>query len=280
MISLLRARLSVVWRLGALAFVLLASLPAVAAQRYPIIFAHGFGVPAELYEKVVPVRKLAKKMGYELYVAQTPIGSSLAERARILRDEINRLVPHGPFHIVAHSMGGLDARLAIHKYGFGERCLSLTTLATPHRGSHVADYVWEKLHQGEKKTRLVTHFMKLVDNSVAAVRDLTTDRLVNAFNEQVEDDPRVRYFSMAFYIPDPVPLHSFIPLLWLSNKIIEDRGGGDNDGMVSVDSAIWGEFLGSFPGDHWAETTQVPFRGGLDYKEVFGKSIENLELRF
>src|SRR5215510_6280544 len=46
-------------------------------------------------------------------------------------------------HIIAHSMGGLDARylLCNNLYGLGalDRVVSLSTISTPHRGSQVAD---------------------------------------------------------------------------------------------------------------------------------------------
>jgi len=46
-------------------------------------------------------------------------------------------------HIVAHSMGGLDARYLISPAGLGRAkwVASLTTLSTPHRGSALADIV-------------------------------------------------------------------------------------------------------------------------------------------
>src|SRR5262249_5187529 len=37
-------------------------------------------------------------------------------------------------HVFAHSMGGLDARYMISRLGMAKRVLSLTTIATPHRG--------------------------------------------------------------------------------------------------------------------------------------------------
>jgi len=42
------------------------------------------------------------------------------------------------FHIVAHSMGGLVSRHYLQHLGGHERCLSLTTLATPHHGTRAA----------------------------------------------------------------------------------------------------------------------------------------------
>lgn len=60
----------------------------------------------------------------------------------------------GPFHVIAHSMGGLDARfLTTHlqqKYNspsYPNRILSLTTLSTPHHGSPVADLLVQQVQK-------------------------------------------------------------------------------------------------------------------------------------
>src|SRR5207249_8887306 len=42
-------------------------------------------------------------------------------------------------NIVAHSMGGLDARYAISQLGLGGRVASLITIGTPHLGTPLAD---------------------------------------------------------------------------------------------------------------------------------------------
>lgn len=66
-------------------------------------------------------------------------------------DDESTKVPHprdfdvtkykGKFHIIAHSMGGLDSRYLITHLGGSHRIASLTTIATPHFGSPIADVV-------------------------------------------------------------------------------------------------------------------------------------------
>jgi triacylglycerol lipase len=69
-----------------------------------------------------------------------PIGS-IEQRAKQLASAIgsrNDLVD--PLHIIAHSMGGLDARFLItHLRDVGKRVATLVTIGTPHRGSPVAN---------------------------------------------------------------------------------------------------------------------------------------------
>ena len=42
-------------------------------------------------------------------------------------------------NLIAHSKGGLEARMAASSLGYGTRIASITTVATPHRGSKTVD---------------------------------------------------------------------------------------------------------------------------------------------
>ena len=55
----------------------------------------------------------------------------------------------GPFHLIAHSMGGLDSRFLItHLQPTSDnRILSLTTIGSPHRGSPIADLIVEQVQK-------------------------------------------------------------------------------------------------------------------------------------
>jgi hypothetical protein len=83
-----------------------------------------------------------------------------------------------------------------------------------------------------------------------AYANLTTSYLTKTFNPRTPDDPRVRYFSVAGRAG---PLNIWHPL-WLPKLVLDGADGGEgNDGLVSVESARWGEFLGALEGaDHWA----------------------------
>lgn len=62
---------------------------------------------------------------------------SIYERAERLHRSLKETVKGKEVNLVAHSMGGLDCRhLLTHIQPSEYRALSLTTLATPHRGSH------------------------------------------------------------------------------------------------------------------------------------------------
>jgi len=48
-------------------------------------------------------------------------------------------MPGKKVNVIGHSMGGIDARVAIARFGAAERVASLTTVASPHRGTPLAD---------------------------------------------------------------------------------------------------------------------------------------------
>ncbi|MEP6820142.1 MAG: alpha/beta fold hydrolase [bacterium] len=167
-----------------------------------------------------------------------PAGS-VAERAQdltnYLQDRNNVEVLDKKVHIVAHSMGGLDARFAISKLGMADRVLSLTTIATPHHGSPIAD----KVAAGTDPA--LNQFIEHLGIDIKALVDLRTD-VCRQFNNEVLDAPGVRYFSIAGEFEPP---RSFIfrapqGLLGPTHDIIAKREKA-NDGLVSVTSATFAE---------------------------------------
>src|SRR5436190_2030589 len=80
---------------------------------------------------------------------------------------------------------------------------------------------------------------------VAGVRDLTTDACAR-FNEQIPDVPGVKYFSVSAAREWP----RVAPFVLHSHKVISEVEG-ENDGLVSVRSATWGQHLCTWRADHF-----------------------------
>ena len=172
------------------------------------------------------------------------------------------LDPAQPIHIIAHSMGGLDARRMISQdptIAAGEARVSVKTLATigtPHRGSSVADVV-----AGEFVPRLpllaplllaakmnLGNVLEHFRISLEGLHDLTTKAAAD-FNTHVLDSPAVTYSSYAgggrtgFVAASGtfLPYHEFIRVC----------DGEANDGVVAVSSARWTGFDPNlWPTDH------------------------------
>jgi len=43
-------------------------------------------------------------------------------------------------HLISYSVSGLDSRFALSCLNMGQYCKSLTTIATPHKGSKTANF--------------------------------------------------------------------------------------------------------------------------------------------
>lgn len=110
----------------------------------PVVLAHGYLGFASLgrvdyFDHIIP---LLKRLGAPDVFAPTvdPKGS-LHDRASELMSKIKQAFPGAKVHVIAHSMGGLDARFMLSKAGLNGSGLvdTLTTLGTPHQGTILAD---------------------------------------------------------------------------------------------------------------------------------------------
>lgn len=145
-------------------------------------------------------------------------------------------------NIVAHSMGGLDARYMIsHLQPKNVNVRSLVTVASPHRGSAFADYLFKEI--GTDRLPSIYKFVEGVGMDTGAFEQLTRSYMTEKFNPQTPDDPDVRYFSYGAMMEQP---HLFSPFRH-SHNIIADLEG-PNDGLVSVTSSKWGSYKGTLVG--------------------------------
>jgi triacylglycerol lipase len=233
--------------------------------RHPLVFCHGMLAMTMLRMQVPEdcnyfchLRPFLQERGvYALYPNVEPTGG-VAERAEQLRDQIRRWTDE-PVHIIGHSMGGLDARYMITHLDMADRVCSLTTLATPHRGTTLADWFCENYN--ERVPLLLT--LQAFGVNVDGFRDCRP-AVCRAFNERTPDVPRVRYFS---YSASVTPTR-VSPLLRRSWFLVMQKEGA-NDGMVSVASARWGEHLGTLAVDHFAQTPDGLFlRSGESFDPV------------
>ncbi|MGE4232897.1 MAG: esterase/lipase family protein [Bacteriovoracia bacterium] len=271
--------------------------------RFPIVFVHGLGVKGQMYEWFVPLQKMLKKSGYEVLIAHLPFGGTIEEGAEALRKEIERLVPHGPYHLVGHSRGGLIARFALAMFGLSEldpetlenRCVSLTTLGTPHYGSPIAEVALNYLRKPNKNLfdkaahKLAEHFAYLSGLNQDSIEQLTPQYMKEVFNAQVQDVPNFPYYSMGFAIRRAgVPLTG-VPAFWITEPMIREMEGhlapnGGNDGMVSIYSAGWGKSINdnaTYFADHYSCTSGInSVCGGASTCSILLKVTDNLKRNF
>jgi triacylglycerol lipase len=243
------------------------------ATRHPILLAHGYfgfdriGVGQLRQDYFRGVRPRLEALGYSVIVTRVaPVGSIGVRAAQLARQIVSLRVPR--VNIIAHSMGGLDARLAIARFGLAERVASLTTIGTPHHGTPLADMV---LTFGEwRRLRLL---LSSIGVHIDGLYDVSTQRM-SEFNRTVVDCPNVAYSSVVGAVSrDAVaavnavlsPAHQY-----LLRKV------GANDGIVPAASQRWGEAVGEVAADHWA---QIGWFGSFDVEGFYTRLAEGLAAR-
>ncbi|KAI0671133.1 Alpha/Beta hydrolase protein [Trametes maxima] len=292
----------------------------IRKPRYPIVLCHGlygfdvrgpsaFPVLQQHYWSNV-LNVLRGKVGAEVLVTGVPSTGSISSRAENLDRFLREQAPGRGINFLAHSMGGLDCRhLISHIQPTEYTPLSLTTIATPHRGSPFMDWCRQYIGLGRHKVEhpgrrhhhehaplspetrdapsgqeskqaagvksllslaslpssFTTLLLSLLDSPAYA--NLTSHYLNTFFNPATPNDPSVKYFSVAGRISGMSIWHP----LWLPKMVLDgfeekerarmrDLGSliaeidseWGNDGLVTVQSARWGEFLGVLEEcDHW-----------------------------
>jgi triacylglycerol lipase len=212
--------------------------------RAPIVLVHGlFGFDrirvGGLTVNYFPgIQEGLKAAGNRVLIPCLSPTGGVDDRARQLKSFIQRESPGEPVHILAHSMGGLDSRYMVSRMGMDKKVLTLTTLGTPHRGTPFADWGVQRLE------RIVKPFFQFVGLPTQAFYDLTTAGC-RAFNDLVPDAPGVRYFSVAGKI-----VGDYLNPEFLVPYHIVLAEEGPNDGVVSIDSASYGERTDVWEGDH------------------------------
>ena len=215
----------------------------------PVVLVHGLfgfdriGLPGARLDYFRGIARHLDQLGCDAHAVRLPPSSSVPARAQELVLAIDAL-PHPRIDLVAHSLGGLDARYALSHLGLSRRVRSLVTIGTPHRGTPIADLATRgPLHWARKLLGAVGL------SSMEALEWLSTDSLAR-FNRDVPDHPGVRYACVVGGLrarrprmPLPlVPAHAYLR-----------RVAGANDGLVPMSSQYWGETLAEIEADHWAQ---------------------------
>jgi triacylglycerol lipase len=260
---------------------------------YPMVLAHGFfgfedfaGVGFITYFYGVK-DELASRGETQVYTPAVDPFNDSETRGEALLAHVERILAETgaeKVNLIGHSQGGLDSRYVAHQRP--ELVASVTTFATPHRGTPIADVVLQ-LVDDDRFRSLADQLVQLIgaalwdaagdETSVfASLRQLSTPG-ADAFNALYTNQPGIAYYSITgrtdrsdggidCMVADAPPfigryrrtLDPVEPLLDIPEQIV-DGGSADvaNDGLVRVHDARWGRFLGCVPADHFDEIGQL-----------------------
>jgi len=243
--------------------------PSIIPLETPVVLMHGFGMGAtfrrggHLHEEAMSLRS----RGVRAYAPNVAAYNTVEARSAMWLQRIEPILDETSTEriiLIAHSMGGLDARYLIQQEGLHEVVDVLVTVSTPHRGSSIANLVLDqpsvvRKWMMEMADWLGTHALDdATANALQAITQLTPRYLQASFNPATPDHPDVEYWSFAGHAGRGTDV-TLDPFLRFLNTYLFDREG-PNDGFVSVDSARWGTFCGTVDADH---ARQVGFRSNF-----------------
>ncbi|TKA46753.1 hypothetical protein B0A54_03709 [Friedmanniomyces endolithicus] len=133
---------------------------------------------------------------------------------------------------------GLDSRYMVSRLQPPNvRVLSLTTIATPHRGSAFADYLFRQI--GPMNLPHLYKTLAYFGLETGAFEQLTMKYMAESFNPRTPDVDGIAYYSYG------ATLRPRITSVFRKSHSVMQEAEGPNDGLVSVKSAKWGTYKGT-----------------------------------
>ena len=233
--------------------------------KYPIVFVHGIAIKDIFFIKSFGfIDKNLKNEGYKIYKAKIDSFGTIENNAVELKKEIEKVLQKEnvtKVNIIAHSKGGLDAKYMIQKLDMEDKVASLTTLCTPHKGSPIAENI----------LRLPKWILKFIAFWINLFYRIFGDKKPDALKVCKQLSLSKDIEEETFEISSKIYCQSY------SSKMTKARDdfvmgipylfshyfkkGEDTDGLVPVESAMFGEYKG------------MAFKEGVSHSEIMGYSL-------
>lgn len=263
----------------------------VCATKYPILLVHGvFFRDSAFLNYWGRIPQELEDNGASVFYGNHSSAASIADSAAELKLRIAGILAKTgaqKVNIIAHSKGGLDCRYAIAKLGVESSVASLTTINTPHRGCLFADYLLTRIPakvQNKIANTYNTTLKKLGDDQpdfLAAVNDLT-DAHCHKLNMELPFPKDVYCQSVGSVLTKAT--HGKFPLNFSYHLV--KHFDGDNDGLVSEASFVWGEKYtllkpSAKQGISHCDITDISRKNipGFDVREFYVELVADLKSR-
>ncbi|MCX7097810.1 MAG: hypothetical protein NTV43_07905 [Methylococcales bacterium] len=186
--------------------------------------------------------------GHEALAPSISPTGSLTLRAEQLAKAIDKHYATGDVHIIAHGLGGLDARYLLRHYpDLARRVKSLVTIGTPHRGSVLADAI---LNPADPLYPHIPPFLaQQMEANFGALYEMGTEAGCH-FDDTTPDVEGVRYIEVA----GDAAKGGNAQMLFKLSAAISKLSHEVNDGVVTRRSALCErpghQHLDDWPIDH------------------------------
>ncbi len=246
-------------------FLLILCIPAMALgsgseplcdTKYPIVMAHGMGASAEILGIVDywwGIPGALNDEGAQVFLTSVNGMDSTRNKAQAFKyqfEQIKAYTGADKLNIIGHSHGTIYTRDAISNLGLYPFVASHTSIAGPHRGSAIADVVvgvvpdsLEWLVGDTLDFIYAFLFGDTEPNSLENGYDLTRSYMITVFNPNTPNKSGVYYQSWAAKIK--MMAADARNWYFIATWPILLGYEGANDGLVSVNSAKWGNFRGT-----------------------------------
>jgi len=224
------------------------------ATRYPVVLSHGMGTQAQVLGIIdywAAITGDLEDNGAEVYITSVNAMDSSASKAAQWKQQVLEILAisgASKINLIGHSHGCIYTRYAISNLGMASMVASHTSIAGPHRGSVIADIIMGVIPDsmewlvGDVLDLMMTLLMGDVNgSSVDNGYELVRSNMINVFNPNTPNVSGIYYQSWAYKIK---VASTMMGATWLIMLPFE----GANDGLVSVNSAKWGNFRGTVEG--------------------------------
>ncbi|MFW6347988.1 MAG: esterase/lipase family protein [Cyclonatronaceae bacterium] len=227
--------------------------PSPILLKRPVLLCHGFGAMGNMAKRGLldDVAMMYRAHGILAFAPNIVPYARIETRAEAWMEAIAHILEEtgcNKIDVIAHSMGGLDMRYAIHHLGAHAHVHSLTTVSTPHRGTALADFMLRTPEQILNHLARLTNWFgnnvypEIPSDVLGALEQLRPAYIQETFNPNCPNHPDVQYQSVTASCGKgtTAPINSF--LIPFNKHIYEHEG--PNDGYVPVASARLGRLVG------------------------------------
>lgn len=220
--------------------------------KYPLLLVHGTGFrDRKLFNYWGLIPEVLEEHGATIFYGRHDAWANIEDAANQISTTLRNILEKTgseKVNVVAHSKGGIDVRYAIARLGLSDKVASLTMISSPNHGLKTMDSLYSVFGKGIFKycAFFVNIWFRILGDKKPDFYKATQqfcETFMEKFNDEIVDTPSILYQSFAGKMKNPL---SDI-FMWLLNLII-GFSDGDNDGVVSVESAKWGKFRGTIEG--------------------------------